>query len=97
MLVLVKKIINGEIPNYLSKSVKFMSEFHNYETRGRNNIRVSTVTSAFAEKSLIHSGFICFNNLPTELKAVQKTRVFKAKCVEYLKSESKINYDQIAV
>jgi hypothetical protein len=71
-----------------------VSEIHGYETRGRDNIRVSTVASAFAEKSLFHSGFICYNNLATELKAVQKTRVFKAKCVEYLKCEPKIYYDE---
>jgi ribonucleotide reductase beta subunit family protein with ferritin-like domain len=79
MLVLVKKIINGEIPNYLSKSVKFVSEFHNYETRGRNNIRVSTVTSAFAEKSLFHSGFICFNNFSDGAKSSSKNPSVQSK------------------
>jgi ribosomal protein S4 len=92
-LVMVKKIINGEVPKYLSNSVQLVSEFHKYETRGRNNIRVSTVNSAFAEKSLFHSGFIHYNNLPVELKAVQKTRVFKTECIAHLKSESKINYE----
>jgi hypothetical protein len=46
-------------------------------------------------KSLSHSGFQFYNNLPTHVKNVSKTSAFKLECMNYLKRISDVFYDQI--
>jgi hypothetical protein len=88
VLVMVKKIINGELPSYLSDDVQFVGNVHTYATRSRENLYVKAVSSSFGEKSLCHSGFVMYNNLPNDMKQIKKTHVFKWKCMQYLNNSS---------
>jgi hypothetical protein len=94
VLVMVKKIISGNLPEYLSQNVQYVSNVHNYQTRNRGNIYVPTASSAFSEKSLNYSGFQMYNNLPNFLKIEMNINKFKRECVKYLKNTSTVPYDQ---
>jgi hypothetical protein len=92
ILVMVKKIVNKELPSYLTAEIEYVNEVHNYPTRNRNNLYVKPVSSAFGEKSLYKSGFQLYNNLPNHVKSAIKTNEFKSKCSQYLKSVSEVFY-----
>jgi hypothetical protein len=87
VLLLVKKILNGEVPSYLSDEVRYVNDIHNYSTRNKGDIYVSAVKSSFCNKSLFQSGFQLYNNLPTALKNIQQTKSFKKECIKYLKND----------
>jgi hypothetical protein len=70
--VIIKKIVNGELPIYLSEDVQYASNVHNYPTRNRENLYIPNVASELCAKSLSHSGFQLYNNLPTHVKNVSK-------------------------
>jgi len=77
VLLLVKKIMNGEVPSYLSDKERYVNDIHNYSTRSKGDIYISAVKSSFCDKSLFHFGFQLYNNLPTALKNIQQTNSFK--------------------
>jgi predicted ester cyclase len=91
--VMIKKILSGELPSYLSEDVQFASNIHNYPTRNSENLYIPTVASDFCAKSLSHSGFQFYNTLPTHVKNVSKTNAFKQECMKYLKCISDVFYD----
>ena len=45
--VMIKKIVNGELPSYLSEDVQYASNIHTYPTRNRENFYISNVASEF--------------------------------------------------
>lgn len=91
--VMIKKILNGEQPSYMSEDVQFARNVHNYPTRNRENFYIPTVFSEFCAKSLSHSGFQFYNNLPDHVKCIEKTNAFKTQCLKYLKDVSDVFYD----
>jgi exonuclease III len=94
VLVMIKKILTGNLPEYLSQSVQYVSNVHNYNTRSSRNIYVPTASSAFSEKSLNYSGFQLYNNLPECLKNEMNLNKFKNNCVKYLKETSTVPYNK---
>jgi Reverse transcriptase (RNA-dependent DNA polymerase) len=88
MLILVKKIINGEMPAYLTENVQYINNVHNYDTRGKNDLYISPVKSKFCDKSLFQSGFQMYNNIPCEIKSIQRTKMFKKACISYFRGDN---------
>jgi len=86
VLVLIKKINNKEVPNYLCEEVKFASDIHNYGTRTATDFYIPAIKSAFGKKSLFQDGLRLYNSLPLDIKNIVKTKLFKTKCKVYMKN-----------
>jgi hypothetical protein len=85
IVVLIKKIINKEVPNYLSDEVQYSSNIHQHKTRKSNDFFIPAINSSFGQKSLFQSGLRLYNSLPSNIKNVLKTDLFKKQCIEYFK------------
>ena len=85
IVVLIKKIINNEVPNYLCEEVQYSNNVHNYKTRKSSDFFIPAITSNFGQKSLFQSGLRLYNSLPNEIKNVQNTKRFRKACTEYYK------------
>jgi Reverse transcriptase (RNA-dependent DNA polymerase)/Endonuclease-reverse transcriptase len=85
MCVLIKKILNGEMPTYLTENVQYINNVHSHDTRSKNNLYISPVKSSFCDKSLFQSGFQTYNEIPFEIKSIKKTKLFKNAYLYYLR------------
>jgi hypothetical protein len=85
IVVLIKKIINKEVPNYLCDEVQYSCNIHEHKTRRSTDFFIPAVNSSFAQKSLFQSGLKLYNSLPSNIKNVPKTEQFKKACTEYFK------------
>jgi Uri superfamily endonuclease len=88
VLLLVKKIINCEVPQYLADEVQYVNQIHEHDTRQVNNLFYPSAKSAFGEKSILNTGFQQYNNLPSEIKDIKSTKLFKKNCVMYLRNQN---------
>jgi hypothetical protein len=83
IVVLIKKMINREVPDYLCDDVQYSRNIHNYKTRKSNNFYLPTINSSFGQKSLFQSGLRLYNSLPENIKCIEKTNLFKKACITY--------------
>jgi exonuclease III len=86
VLVLIKKILNKEVPSYLSDDVQFANQLHNHGTRTATDFYIPAINSVFGKKSLFQDGFRLYNSLPLAIKNVEKTKPFKMKCKVHMKN-----------
>jgi hypothetical protein len=91
ILVLVKKMINGEVPSYLSNEIHYVRGVHEHNTRTNENLYIPTVKSKMCEKSIMQSGFQLYNDLPTDIKNINETSSFKNMCKLYLMNELSVS------
>jgi Reverse transcriptase (RNA-dependent DNA polymerase) len=85
IVVLIKKIIKKEVPNYLCDEVQYSSNIHNYKTRKSTDFFIPAINSDFGQKSLFQSGLRLYNSLPNDIKNIQNTKRFRTECTEYYK------------
>jgi exonuclease III len=81
VLVLVKKIKNKEVPNYLCSEVQYSSDVHNYKTRRSTDFYIPAINSSFGQKSLFRSGLRLYNKLLEDIKCIENTKLFKKACI----------------
>lgn len=82
--VFVYKMKNGLTPEYLNHHVTTVSEFHDYNTRNKDKIRINRTKTVAAEKSLIYRGFKLYNELPREIINAENVEKFKWLLKEYV-------------
>jgi Reverse transcriptase (RNA-dependent DNA polymerase) len=80
VLVLIKKILNKEVPNYLCEEVQFANNIHNHSTRAATDFYIPAINSVFGKKSLFQDGLRLYNSLPIAIKNIVKTKSFKKEC-----------------
>jgi hypothetical protein len=85
IVVLIKKIIKKEVPNYLRDEVQYSSNIHNYKTRKSTDFFIPAINSDFGQKSLFQSGLCLYNSLPNDIKNIQNTKRFRTECTEHYK------------
>jgi hypothetical protein len=82
IVVLVKKIKNHEVPDYLCSEVQYSNNVHSYNTRRSTDFYVPAINSSFGQKSLLQSGLRLYNSLPNDIKCIEKTKLFKKACMK---------------
>lgn len=87
VLVLIFKIKNGLVPQYLSDDVTFVHDVHNVNLRNRNNFRLPNFRMNITTKSLFYEGIKLFNGLPDDIKNINSLDTFKNKCKNYIRNE----------
>ena len=84
-LTLFHKITKKLAPVYLCNRIKRHTDFHNYNTRNRNNIVIEHNTTAIRHKSFFPTFTKLYNSLVEELDLKNKSVVtFKSKLTKHL-------------
>lgn len=83
VMVLIFKSLHNLLPAYLSRNLNFNKDFHNYNTRIKNDIRVPKARKISTTKSVFHKGLAEYNSLPKKLKHMSDVNKFKAELKKY--------------
>ena len=71
-------------PKYLLPNFRFVSDAHNYNTRGSSHNFCLTRELSLSPISFSFTAIKQWNNLPNDLKAIDTFRVFKKKLKQFL-------------
>ncbi|XP_044582916.1 uncharacterized protein LOC123263936 [Cotesia glomerata] len=83
--ILIHKIKIGLAPSYLVNKISFVGEYHDYNTRQRNEVQIKFTRTHTAEKSLIYRGFVWYNRLPKTTKNEKRLKIFKIDLRNFVK------------
>lgn len=84
-LIMIYKMKNAMLPDYLSEKIKYNSDTHSINTRYRNNFRLPRVNSEMAKRSIYYEGLKMYNELPNYIKESVTLAQFKKNCAKYVK------------
>lgn len=89
VLILVFKMKNNIVPNYLENKIRYTNEFHDFGTRSRtrNVIRLPDLRSESARNCLLYKGVKMYIELPNEIKNILSTNVFKKRLAMHIKGQ----------
>jgi hypothetical protein len=80
-LVLIFKVKNNMLPEYMSEEVQFNRDATERVLRNTNDFRLPKYNKSCTQNSMWHAGLKLFNELPTEIKNTINIDAFK-KAVE---------------
>ena len=86
LLLLVHKCIHhlDKIPAVFKSYFTHNSSVHQYDTRTKSNLFISSIHTTFGKRALMHKCSVLWNQLPEKLKITQSTSVFKSQIKYYL-------------
>jgi hypothetical protein len=76
-MLLIFKMKQKLVPEYLYKKIVLNSDIHDHDTRSNGNIFRSVQSSETMNRSIYQSGVAAFNLLPCELKDLKNLKAFK--------------------
>lgn len=83
-LIYVFKIKNGLAPQYLANKLEYNGNFHNRNTRNRQELRLPNLKTELARKSIFYNGIKMFNELPSEIRRQTELYSFKRMVKAYV-------------
>lgn len=84
-MIIIYKIINCNMPDYLSDDVQYRRDIHSYTTRNKNNLNIPRYRKNIMHNSTYSLGFQMYNNLPNYLKENELSyEEFKNKIKSYI-------------
>lgn len=89
-LIMVYKIINNLVPQYLKQNITYNRDIHNYNTRNINNFRLPKIITENSKKNIYYAGLKLYNDLPNEIKEAQTLKEFKKKCLSFVRENYEI-------
>lgn len=87
-LLAVFKVKYGAAPRILTRGVRRVGEIQPYPLRNANNFRVRFQNTAAGQNTFIYKGLCLFNTLPNDIKNEANLRIFKRKCIEFVKTNT---------
>jgi hypothetical protein len=84
-LVLIFKMKNHMLPNYLSEKLSYVRDMHDHNTRTRNNFVLPNYTKAVSQNSVFYKGIRLFNQMSDEMKNARTVKEFKRHCTRFVK------------
>lgn len=72
--------------NYIRHNfnLTYINELHSYSTRNRLDFFISTARNNYGQKDILCEGLRLFNLLPTSLKAITTSELFKKMLKKYV-------------
>lgn len=83
-MVFVYKMIHKLVPDYMSGTIRFVSELHNYDTRQREDLYVVSARTLSAQKSIRSGAMIDFNKLPKHITDCDTLNKFKTALYKFI-------------
>lgn len=87
VLIMIYKMMNNMLPDYLSEKINYNRDAHNINTRYRNKFRLPRVNSEIAKKNVYYDGLRMYNELQNNVKESVTLAEFKRKCIIYVKEK----------
>lgn len=84
VLLLVYKMQNNLVPNYLCSNLKHVYECNSFNLRNSNDIRLQNFTKSITQNNLFYKGIKLYNDLPVTIKE-QNVNKFKELLNVYVK------------
>lgn len=70
----------GNVPEYMSKKIKYRNGAHNRDLRNTNEIEVINATKACCcQNSVFYEGIKIFNDLPNEIRDERSCKMYERK------------------
>ena len=82
--LLVFKCLHGLAPVYLLNQFSFSRDFHTYNTRHKDQIRLPLAKTSKFQSSFLYNGAKVWNTLPAYLRSITSLTNFKTKLKQYL-------------
>lgn len=76
----------GILPTYLNNRLRYNREFHDYQTRSRNDFHYPMIRNERDKRSIFYEGVREYNDLPNYLKICNNLMMFKKKLFMYCKN-----------
>lgn len=87
VLLLIYKLTNNRLPEYLSYIIVRASSVHQHRTRQIDDLRVVPFTMSTNQKSIYYNGIRIFNMLPVDCKNARTIEEFRRKCSVWVKDK----------
>lgn len=84
-IVLIYKIINNLLPNYLTNKINYVKDGHNYNLRTNEHFKLKFFNNKKNENNLYYKGMQMYNKLPIEIKNAKNIKSFKLNLSPYVK------------
>lgn len=84
-LVLIFKITNNILPEYLKQKIKYNYEVATRSLRRQSLLNLPNLRKEKTRRSIFYNGIKLFNELPSEIRKSNKLKEFKRRCVAYVK------------
>ena len=84
-LIFIFKLTNGMAPQYLTNTIVYGRDVHQYDTRRAGDIRLLNFKKTCTQNSLYYKGYSLFNMLPVAAKRTNNLREFKIICKAFVK------------
>ena len=76
---MIFKLLNNQVPHYLSDKLSFRPSIHNHITRNNNHINIPRCWTATTQRSFFYRAPKLSNSLSHELKQIKFVKLFKSK------------------
>lgn len=87
VLLLIYKLTNNRLPEYLSYIIVRASSVHQHRTRQIDDLRVVPFTMSTNQKSIYYNGIRIFIMLPVDFKNARTIEEFRRKCSVWVKDK----------
>jgi CRISPR/Cas system CMR subunit Cmr6 (Cas7 group RAMP superfamily) len=67
---------------------KTNSMFHSYDTRNKSKLFITRHNTILFEQSITYNGVLIYNKLPSEIKGIKSTTLFKKTLTEFFLEKS---------
>lgn len=86
-IIVIFKIKNGLLPEYLRANVSFVRDHHNFNLRNKNDFRQQRVNKTSTWNSIFRKGLNIYNEMDNAIKSEVNLKTFKRKLKEYVKNK----------
>lgn len=76
-LIFIYKIINNQVPEYLSCNIHYNHENQSRELRSSNNLKLANATKSCSQNSIFYKGIKLYNSLPMTIKQAETLNLFQ--------------------
>lgn len=83
-LVMIFKIKNNMLPNYIRSEINFVNDMSERTLRNSNDFRLPNFKSELTRNSIFYQGLKIFNELPSKIKEIKTLSTFKTQCKKHI-------------
>lgn len=89
-LIMIHKINNDMMPQYLKQNLQKVNETNSYNTRNKNNFRLPMYKKTQTQNNIFYKGVKQYNDLSKEMKEEKRLHIFKRKLNEWIREKNKL-------
>lgn len=91
VLIMIFKIKNGMVPDYILNEVRYVSDVSSRTLRNQSDFSLPNYKSNTTRNSIYYEGLKLYNQLPNDIKNCKTLLTFKLKCKKYVSEQIPIS------